>query len=147
MIPTPLERLGLTRERVEAALRPHANIARGIVRSTVESKPKPKPNILESRLEREVKRLKRKGETELQIARALHVTRAVVMSILAPAKKGRGGARGDFFQPKLTDSQVRNIRKRYDEGDPLQSIAEYYGISKAAVSLIGSRQNRKGVKD
>lgn len=144
MIPTPLQRIGLSKDRVEALLRPHAKIAR---EAATKVSQKPATSTIEGRLEREVKRLKKKGETELQIARALHVTRAVVMSILAPAKKGRGGARGDLFQPKLTDSQVRNIRKRYDEGDPLQSIAEYYGISKAAVSLIGSRQNRKGVKD
>lgn len=144
MIPTPLQRLGLSKETVESLLRPHTQIAR---QAGLTVSQKPATGILGSRLEREVRRLKSKGETELQIARHLHVTRAVVVSILKPLKKGRGGARGEYFREKLTPNQVRHIRQRYDAGDPLSEIAEYYGVTKAAISLIGSRQKRTNVKD
>lgn len=144
MIPTPLQRIGLSKDRVEALLRPHAKIAR---EAATKVSQKPATSTIEGRLEREVKRLKKKGETELQIARALHVTRAVVVQILQPQKKGRGGQRGEHFKTKLTENQVRNIRKRYDDGDPLQAIADYYGVTKACISLIGSRQKRGSVQD
>lgn len=144
MIQTPLQRLGLSKESVEALLRPHTQIVKKAASSVSQ---KPATSILGDRLEKEVRRLKAKGETELQIARALHITRAVVVSILEPQKKGRGGPRGDYFREKLTPSQVRHIRQRYDAGDSLHDIAEYYGVTKAAISLIGSRQKRASVKD
>lgn len=129
---SPLDRIGLSRDRVEAMLRPHAPMLRQTPKA-----------FLDSKIEKEVRRLKSKGESDLQIARALHITRAVVVSILQPVKKGRGGPRGEVFRERLTEAQVKEIRKRCDGGEKLESIAADFGVTKACVSMIGSRQRRK----
>lgn len=140
MIPTPLQRIGLSKDRVEALLRPHAKIAR---EAATKVSQKSATSTLDGRIEREVKRLKSKGESDLQIARALHITRSVVVSILQPVQKGRGGPRGEVFRERLTELQVKEIRKRCDAGEKLESIAADFGVTKACVSMIGSRQRRK----
>ncbi len=52
---------------------------------------------------------------------------------------GSGGSR------KVNEGEVRLIRARWEEGEKLESIAAAFGITKAAVSMIGTRQRWKGV--
>jgi hypothetical protein len=42
---------------------------------------------------------------------------------------------------KLTPSQALEIRQRFDDGEPLTNLAQAFGISTAAVWLIGKRRN------
>jgi hypothetical protein len=46
----------------------------------------------------------------------------------------------------LSDESVRQIRKRYDAQEKLQSIADDFGVTKECVCMIGRRQRRAGVK-
>lgn len=59
-----------------------------------------------------------------------------------PAKKLSNGV---LFHKPLADDAVRDIRKRWGKGEPIKLIAADHGITKAAVSLIGSGQRRKDV--
>lgn len=61
---------------------------------------------------------------------------------LVPAKKLTNGV---LFHKPLPDEAVRDIRKRWANGEPIKFIAADHGVTKAAVSLIGSRQRRKDV--
>lgn len=52
---------------------------------------------------------------------------------------------GVLLHPPVSDDAVRDIRKRWKRGEPIKVIAADHGITKAAVSLIGSGQRRKDV--
>lgn len=61
---------------------------------------------------------------------------------LVPAKKLTNGV---LFHKPLPDEAVRDIRRRWAAGEPLKGIANDHGITRAAVSLIGSGQRRRDV--
>lgn len=43
-------------------------------------------------------------------------------------------------QHKLTDDQVRDIRKRESEGESYKSLAQAFGVSSSAISLVVTRK-------
>jgi hypothetical protein len=59
-----------------------------------------------------------------------------------PAKKITHGV---LLNPPLPDDAVRDIRARWGRGEPIKQIANDHGITRAAVSLIGSGQRRRDV--
>jgi len=77
--------------------------------------------------------------TQEQIARLLgpQPTHALV-----PTKKLTNGV---LFHKPLPDEAVRDIRARWGRGEPIKQIANDHGITRAAVSLIGSGQRRRDV--
>lgn len=58
---------------------------------------------------------------------------------------GKKLTNGVLLNQPLPDAAVRDIRKRWAKGEPIKFIAADHGVTKAAVSLIGSRQRRKDV--
>ena len=50
-------------------------------------------------------------------------------------------------QCRITDDQVREIRKEYAEGMRGKARAEAYGLSAEYYNKIGSRRNRQHVED
>jgi len=49
------------------------------------------------------------------------------------------------IQSKLSAEQVRDIRRRYNQREKLDSIAHTYRISRSAVSMIAKRKRRADV--
>ena len=82
------------------------------------------------------------GLTKEQIARLLGPAKVAVPEVVSPklVAKKRGGV---LLHQPLPKSVVLDIRKRFALGETLKSIAETHGITKAAVSLIGSGQRHK----
>lgn len=60
---------------------------------------------------------------------------------------GSGGPRGDLFRARLTDDQVLDIRRRWEQGEALASIAKRHGISIPYASMIGNGLRRRRVAD
>jgi hypothetical protein len=52
---------------------------------------------------------------------------------------------GVLLNQPLPDHAVRDIRRRWAAGEPLKGIATDHGITRAAVSLIGSGQRHRDV--
>jgi hypothetical protein len=61
------------------------------------------------------------------------------------AKPSKKLTHGVLLNPPLPDDAVRDIRRRWADGEPLRSIADDHKVTRAAVSLIGSGQRRKDV--
>ena len=82
------------------------------------------------------------GLTKEQIARLLGPANVAIPEVVSPklVAKKRGGV---LLHQPLPKSVVLDIRKRFELGETLKSIAEIHGITKAAVSLIGSGQRHK----
>ena len=52
---------------------------------------------------------------------------------------------GRLLHQPLPDQAVRDIRRRWEAGEPIKVIAGDHNITRAAVSLIGSRQRHRHV--
>ena len=52
---------------------------------------------------------------------------------------------GVLLHQPLPDHVVLDVRRRWEAGEPIRQIAEDHKITRAAVSLIGSRQRRRDV--
>ena len=51
------------------------------------------------------------------------------------------------IQSKLSAEQVRDIRRRYMQGEKLDSIGHTYRIGSSAVCMIAKRKRRADVED
>ena len=73
---------------------------------------------------------------------AEQVARLLGNSSTTQSKKLKPGLRN----PPLPEEIVRDIRRRWDEGQSGKLISAHHRVTQACVSLIGTRQRRKEVK-
>jgi|GEM_PF-6432615 len=60
---------------------------------------------------------------------------------------GRGGPRGALFRPRVTIDQIADIKRGYEAGEPLATIAARNGVSVAYVSQLGTgTRNRRNAQ-
>lgn len=93
------------------------------------------------------------GETQDSIARSYGALRAVVAAIVGPRTRCDVNpltrrARGlNNRQGKLSDGQVREIRKRHREGESQSALAREFGVSQPTVGAIVHWQTFKYLQD